>query len=487
MLNHGIIPFSMLLGPSATQWLIEFINHDPDKQVERTRTLTDFHEEILKEIQAYEIPAIELDSSTTKEAVATVFEKVNTGGLPLNTFELLTATFAGDADYFHKHGEDFRLGDDWAEVQKIVEHHSVLTDLAHIDYLQAVTLLASTERKAHYQGTGRPPAITARKADVLRIDLNEFLTWAPKVREALSWVADFYTSQNIVRSDDLPYRTQTVPLIVMRVLLGDEIDISTVRARIDQWYWCGVFGELYGSTTETRFARDVEQVPIWALAARTGEEADIPLTVKDANFVESRLLSLRTRNSAAYKGIYALLMKRQPKDWMFDQNINQQNYTDMQVDIHHIFPKQWCDSHHIDSDIRDSVVNKTPLAKKTNIYLRGESPATYIPRLERYTNLDSDTLDRTLYAHLIDPSRLRAADFHGFFEARREALIGLVEHAMGKPVFRDVKHDEDDKPIGDEDARAFEQDEVDPLDPDVFDPDVEEPVGLDDEVGYPAV
>jgi hypothetical protein len=51
--------------------------------------------------------------------VATGFEKVNTGGLALNVFELLTATFAYDRAYFEAHGTDFRLNDDWdaAEVR----------------------------------------------------------------------------------------------------------------------------------------------------------------------------------------------------------------------------------------------------------------------------------------------------------------------------------------------------------------------------------
>ncbi len=42
------------------------------------------------------MPVIVLKKSTPKEAVCTVFEKVNTGGVPLNVFELLTVTFAGD-------------------------------------------------------------------------------------------------------------------------------------------------------------------------------------------------------------------------------------------------------------------------------------------------------------------------------------------------------------------------------------------------------
>lgn len=51
-----------------------------------------FHTMVIKPVTTYTIPAIELNTFTTKSAVATVFEKVNTGGLPLNVFELLTAT-----------------------------------------------------------------------------------------------------------------------------------------------------------------------------------------------------------------------------------------------------------------------------------------------------------------------------------------------------------------------------------------------------------
>ena len=30
-----------------------------------------------------------------------------------------------------------------------------------------------------------------------------------------------------------------------------------------QWFWCGVFGELYGSANETRYALDLPQVVNW--------------------------------------------------------------------------------------------------------------------------------------------------------------------------------------------------------------------------------
>ena len=54
------------------------------------------------------------------------FEKVNTGGLALNVFELLTATFAGDKAYFDEHGTDFRLNDDWQETEASSPRYPVL-------------------------------------------------------------------------------------------------------------------------------------------------------------------------------------------------------------------------------------------------------------------------------------------------------------------------------------------------------------------------
>ncbi|MEV8177933.1 DUF262 domain-containing protein [Cellulosimicrobium funkei] len=461
---HGLLPFTAIFDGTATSWLIAYTQVGYDAQA-RLDVFERFNETVINGIKDYAVPAIVLDDQTTKEAVATVFEKVNSGGLPLNNFELLTAIFAGDPDYYAAHGDDFRLRDDWEAIGAAFDPYPVLDDVKSTDFLQAVLLLATIERKQHDVATGKPKpaAVSARGEDVLKLTLAEYLRWAPRVREGMIWAAGFYTRQHIHTSAFLPYRTQTVPLAVLRVLLGEQIDAHAVLARIRQWYWCGVFGELYGSTTETRFARDVEQVPAWALAAKSGADVPAPVTVQDSHFVESRLLSMRTRNSAAYKGLYALLMTQHCIDWRVDQAIDQASYLDLQIDVHHIFPKAWCERNGIDPDLRESIVNKTPLAKKTNIFLRGDSPAVYLPRLEKDTTLPPEHLDRLLRTHLVDPALLRAADFGAFFDARREALVGLIEQATGKRVTRDVVV-QDGSLHGSEDAAAFEPEPDDPED-----------------------
>jgi hypothetical protein len=135
--GQGYFPLHLLYGDFMS-WILELDDRDLGEE---------FHERYIKPAATYDIPAIVLDEDTDKAAVATVFEKVNIGGLPLNVFELLTAMFAGDADYYDDQmGEDFRLNDDWKETQLKWTAYPVLGAVENTDFLQAVTMLATRKR-----------------------------------------------------------------------------------------------------------------------------------------------------------------------------------------------------------------------------------------------------------------------------------------------------------------------------------------------------
>jgi hypothetical protein len=308
--------------------------------------------------------------------------------------------------------------------------------------LQAATLL-TTLGKARADTSGRPPAVSARREDILKLELGDYLRWVDPLRVAFDWAATFLTDQYIFDARFLPYPKQLVPLAAIRVALGADADLHSVRDRITQWFWCGILGELYGGASETRFARDVEQVPDWAIG-RPG--AAVPRTVQDANFVESRLLSLRTRNAAAYKGIYSLMLAQGTKDWLYDKALDKVQYLDLAVDIHHVFPKKWCDANEVDVADRESIVNKTPLSASTNRMIGGEAPSTYLPRVQKRAGIDAPQLDVLLKTHAVDPVALRADDFEAFFAARLEAIVGLIEAATHKPVQRDLADDAVESP-----------------------------------------
>lgn len=423
--EHGFFPVSLLFSDGVIEWLFGL------GDTERAQT---FNAQVIQPVRTYNIPAIELDTSTSKAAVATVFEKVNTGGLPLNVFELLTATFAGDKDYYEQHGTDFRLNDDWIATRELFKPHPTLASLENTDFLQAVTLLATRQR--HLESAGpKPVAISARREDVLKLTLAEYLQWVQPLRDAFVWTANFLADRHIFTAKFLPYPKQLVPLAAIKVVMGHDADLHGPKAKLTRWFWSGILGELYGGAIETRFVRDLEQVPGWA---RDEPGAMTPRTIQDASFVESRLMSLRTRNAAAYKGLYALLLEGGAHDWMADKALDKVQYADLDVDIHHIFPRAWCDKHGIDDERRESIVNKTALARSTNQSIGGSAPSQYLARAEQKAQITPERLNEILEGHLVPAPHLRADDFDAFFTERRERLCLLVEHAMGKSVQRDL-------------------------------------------------
>jgi hypothetical protein len=115
-----------------------------------------------------------------------------------------------------------------------------------------------------------------------------------------------------------------------------------------------VFGEVYGGANETRFANDIADVVPWIDG---GKE---PRTIRDANLAPTRLLTLQTRQSAAYKGMMALLMQIGSNDFINGDSIELTTYFDQAVDIHHIFPRSHCEKVNYPRQKWNSVVNKAP-------------------------------------------------------------------------------------------------------------------------------
>ncbi len=414
--------------PRLTQWQMQYLQAQPSEMPARLTRWNLLMQEVIQRFQQYQVPLIVLRKETPKDAVCQVFEKVNTGGVALTVFELLTATFAVN---------DFNLRDDWTARAKRLRKYSILTGVENTDFLQAVTLLATRARRREALKSGTPnenaPAISAKRRDVLRLSLSDYRAWADMVTEGFELAARFLHEQNIYAARDLPYRTQLVPLAAVMASLGSGTSNFGVRQKLTRWYWCGVFGELYGGAIETRFARDLPEVLEWAES-----DGDEPSTVAEANFVPARLGTLRTRNSAAYKGLYALLMRDGAQDFASGGRIDVRRYFDDAIDIHHIFPWDWCSKNGVDLRLADSVVNKTPIAARTNRVIGGNAPSNYLPRLQQTNGIGGSQMDGILHTHLIDPRFLRADRFDDLFKAREEALLTRIEQAMGKPILRGV-------------------------------------------------
>ncbi|MYB15492.1 MAG: DUF262 domain-containing protein [Chloroflexi bacterium] len=443
-----MFPLGIVLDSSETvDWQMAYLQFGPGGMEGRLNKWKRFQDALINPFVQYQVPTIELIKSTPKEAVCQVFEKVNTGGVTLTVFELLTATYAAG---------DFELRKDWEERSARLKQHELLKGINAPAFLQIVALLATFERRTqHMQDKptdDKAPAVSCKRRDVLRLPLASYRRWANCAERGLIRTVPFFHAHSIFRYRDIPYATQLVPLGAIYGWLQDRAESFGAQQRLGQWYWCGVLGEMYSGTTETRFANDLEDCVAWI---EDPINRPSPRTVQSAQFQADRLLTLRTRNSAAYKGLYALQMREGGKDFRTGKRIDALTYSEHAIDIHHIFPRAWCNNHSPqgaratgDSDnrvppgIANCIVNKTALDASTNRRIGGSAPSIYLSRIESNAAIESHELDSILRSHDIDPAATRHDDFVQFFNQRFESLLKHAERAMGKPVNRRPDRDE---------------------------------------------
>ena len=350
---------------AALTWVLK----DMEARKDHMALINEFSIKVINNFADYQVPVITLGKDTSRAAVCLVFEKVNTGGKALDAFELVTAMYAG---------QKFHLRDDWKARRDRLVKQPVLANVEPVEFLQAVSLLHTKAVRAKAEAQGRdPPAISATRSSLLQIPLSAYLEHADRVEQGYVTAAKFLHGLKVFRARDLPYQTQLVPLAAILAELGPNWENDAVRKLLAQWYWCGVFGELYGSAVESRFALDIRDVPRWI----TG--GPVPQTVERADFREERLRTLRTRLSAAYKGVHALLMRCGAEDFRSGQPFDQTVFFDENVDIHHVFPEAWCKQQGIKPEVYNSIINKTPLSARTNRIIGGVAPSAYLARLEK--------------------------------------------------------------------------------------------------------
>ena len=392
----------------------------------------DFRGKILTSFREYQLPVIELQKETSKEAVCLVFEKVNTGGVQLNVFELITASYAA---------EGYNLRDDWfgsaqrnvQSRQKRLAEDPLLDGVEATEFLQAITLAHTFRRKQSDVDSGKTGKsvrpVSAKRADVLELSLDAWKEWADKMEQGFGLAAKFLRRQSFYSRKELPYTTQVVPLAAILTYLGDRWLEPQIYDKLAQWFWCGVLGELYGGAVETRIANDYEELVRWI-----DGDKELPRTVSDANFQSDRFDTLRTRLSAAYKAINALVLREGAQDWFWNAGVQDLDMDGVTLDVHHIFPRGWCLEHNIKKESYDSILNKTPLSYKANRKIGSAAPSAYLPRIQKEMGIADEQMNAILASHALDPKLLRADDYHAFIADRRERLSNLVAKAMGKPV-----------------------------------------------------
>lgn len=423
--EHKMFPVNIVFDSNALmKWQFGYMMHYTG-QTDALKLLEDFQSEVINTIVSYKLPVITLDKTTPREAVCKVFENVNTGGVPLTVFELVTATYAT---------QEFDLRKDWQECKKQIRgiNDTLRTDL--LDGIDETTFLTTVALYTSYidKQSGKVGTVSCKKKDVLNLSYESYVANRDQVLTGYRIARDFLLKyQYVFRQRDLPYTTQLIPLAAICAFLGkSKCNEANTISVLSKWYWCGILGEMYGGANETRYANDIEDI-----VDEVFSRPNPARTVNSAFFASTRLLTLQTRLSAAYKGIMALLYKEKCRDFMNDTTIDIVNSMLESPDIHHIFPEAYCTKKGIKRQRYNSIVNKTPILPATNRSIGGNAPSEYTKTiLKKVNGLTESELKERIESHCVDYSALVADDFDAYFVDRAKKLLGLIEKAMGKPV-----------------------------------------------------
>jgi len=392
-----------------------------DCVAERFEFFDYFRINFIDKIKDYAIPTIELGKDTKLDAICLIFEKVNTGGVALDVFELLTAKYAAN---------NYQLRDDWFHPNDKHKFGHITTKLRKLpllnlvektQFLQIATLLST------FNLNNEHPLCT--KEAVLNLPLSEYEKYKEQAYDGLKLVAEFLHSEKILHCKDIPYHNQLVPLAAILAILHKEYKSDNIRQKIRQWYWCGVFGEMYGSATETKAAKDVKEVVNWI-----NNNDNLPTTIERSSFREDRIDEVSTKRSAVYKGVLALMLQNTHCiDFKDGTNLSTNIHFDNPLDHHHIFPQDWCEKNNIDPFKTHSVVNKAIISASVNREIGGNAPSVYLPKLQKH----NARIDDALVSHLINSTALRNDDFQTFYSNRKKELITLIAKVTGKVIVSD--------------------------------------------------
>jgi len=373
----------------------------------------------LDRIRNYPFPVVELRADMPLSAICHIFEKVNSTGVPLDVFDLVTAVLWA---------KGYHLNESWDKTRLRFKEQHILPmqpqPLTGTHFIQSLSLVDSLARK-RADPDGRV-AVACRKQDLMALTRDTMEKWWAPVEAGYREASRFMSDKGILSERILPYSTLIIPLAAIFTDIRHrkgEAAMAATWPKVEQWYWCCVFSQRYSSQVEYAAAQDFEQVVGWVGGG------DAPGVVRTFSFRADALQEITSIRNAIYKGILCLLARDGARDFGSGSKLTTNLFYETAQDHHHIFPTAALQQLGVSDPRSDTIVNKTLIGAAVNRSIGGRRPSQYIQTWR--DNLGTDLFDSILRSHHIDPVILSSDNWDSFFRNRRDQLRQLIESACG--------------------------------------------------------
>lgn len=416
--------FEKLLFPiyeisKRTEWIKEFRNFLLEKSADKSNIydLTDFIKEKLDRVYtSFSIPYVILPDAVKIYEVTNIFEKINSKGRPLSTFDLLIARL-------QKY--QINLRDIWdqtlVEYPKINEYYNN-KDSIPIYLLQTISLLLTSAK-------------SCKKKDLLDIadkaDINDESSFrniwfkaCKNFEETILRIENLRDGFGVRSVKEVPFMSM-LPILsgLYQYVNENKKRKAECYNKIKMFYWSAVFSNAYSASVDSQTTSDFRAMISWF-----NDDSTIPETVKNAreSIGSSNFRRDTQKSSARYRGVLSLIALEGAKD--FDSGLMLEN--SRANDQHHIFPFDL----YKDEKFVNSVLNISWLSATTNRTIGKTKPSEYYQDFISSKYSDEGKFIEILASHHITDRQLqdlKTNNFTDFIKHRHEIIHTIIKEKIG--------------------------------------------------------
>jgi hypothetical protein len=359
------------------------------------------------------IPKIEQDDSSALAEVCAIFEKINSTGVKLSVYDLLTARLYKDKIDLHHLWE-----------QAVAEHHLLdlysdsVADEFGVYTLRTVALMRGLDVKSKTLINLSPKSFEE--------DWKTAVAYMEKALHRMTSIGK--DGFGAFDRKWMPYVTMVTPLAAILYAIDCNKLGHTAYKIMQRWYWSSVFREHYGGAVESAINRDYLD-----FLTACKDPSFEPEAIREARtgIVENPAFTLKSvsRLNSVYRGIICLVALRGARDFSLNDSIQFHELED-----HHVFPANYLsklashDGRKLTNDQINCVVNRSLISEATNKKISNKAPSKYlaelIPENERGEILHTQFIESAAQA------AMQSDDYEAFLTARDRVLISEMSRRI---------------------------------------------------------
>lgn len=349
----------------------------------------------------FKIPVITLSKENSLSDVLDYFEKLNTKGEALNSFDIVHSRLSNKG----RKGAAFDLR---MTTTMLMDKSPALkalgvTSSKNDDLMLPLQLLALRIMNPNQRSTAGQAGVVKDigPASILQIDPS---TVIPNSKEELhianavgmlEKAAEFLRSKcGVVAPELLAQKSMLLP-IADQLWAQDVADNHVSEANLRKWFLClSLQGEFHGRT-KSMAVHHTKQLHAWA------HKSEDPKVISDTtkDFVngidfQQQYAHMPKIQSAA---VLALLVYKGALDW---DNTSTNVSAQSKIELHHICPESKLRSWKIAASERKIIANLTPISAKVNNNIKDKAPKDVfdsVPTAEKIRILESHKIDPAVY------------------------------------------------------------------------------------------